>query len=101
MGFFSKLEKLVVDACQTFFSTLVTYEHWADSATEDINGVFGREWVQSNGVTTVKPVLKLVKDDLKQNPTLKDRVQINSEWYKVIEWREDGHGGLILILNKV
>lgn len=100
MRLFSKLEKFVVDATQKIFSISVTYEYWADSVTEDLKGVFSREWVQSNGITTVKPIIRIVRDDLKKSPTLKDRVQIDDEWYKVIEWREDGHGGLILILNK-
>lgn len=101
MGFFSKLERFVVDATQKIFSLSVRYEYWADSATEDLEGVFNREWVSTNGVTTVKPTLRIIKEDLKKPPTLRDRVQISGNWYKVNEWREDGHGGLILILNKV
>ncbi len=100
MSIFSNAIKSVQRIVNDVMGTEVTYTYKVGGST-DILAVFENAYVESNGVQSLKPVLKNVRrDDLDHTPVKGDSVTIDSVSYRVIEPQSDGYGTYELILEK-
>jgi len=100
MGNFKALAAQVVGLCGSVFGDTVTYTP-ADGSPVSINGVFDNAWVETEGVQSLKPILRINLGDLDDAPAKGDAVEISGVDYSVTESRADGHGGSTLILRKI
>ena len=66
-----------------------------------IQGVFDNAWVETEGVTSLKPTVRIALADLQAKPRKGDAMEIAGVNYRLLESREDGFGGSTLILQKV
>ncbi len=97
---FRALGEIVVGLCNSVFGDDVSYTPNGGSASS-IKGVFNNAWVDIEGVVSLKPTLRIKLADLDDSPGKGDEVEIDEVEYRVMESREDGHGGTTLILQKV
>lgn len=96
---FKSLEAIVVKLCNRVIGTSITYTPAIGSASS-INGIFDNQYVDINGVVSLKPTLRISLVDLASAPAKNDTVTISGTTYRILESREDGYGGSTLILQK-
>ncbi len=97
---FKTLSQSVLGLCNRVLGEEVAYTPSGGSAST-ISAIFDNAWVDIDGVPLLKPVLRIVLEDLDELPGKGDTVEIESIDYKVMESRLDGYGGSTLILQKV
>lgn len=97
---FRNIENLVIGSTNSVFGSDVVYDPVTGSNVS-LKGVFDVLWVETEGVTSLKPTLRIRLSDLPQKPRKGDSVTVNSSSYRVLESREDSYGGSTLILQKV
>lgn len=91
----------LISTINSVFGSDITYSYLDGSPDSAIKGVFDNAFVEVNGISTKKPVLRNVKlSDLSAEPVEGDTVTISSVEYTVREHEPDGHGTTILILEK-
>lgn len=100
MSFFTKVEKLVVKKVNRILGRNI--EYFLDQVVDplSIEGVFDNRYLEVSGVVSTFPVVRIDLADLPSFPSVKDKVEIESETYRILEVREDGFGGASLILQK-
>lgn len=99
-GLFPDIERLVVKATNRVLGTTISYTRFGFTAV-NIRGTFNNEWVDIQGTTLLKPVLRTDLAQLAGAAGNQDICTINSVNYRVLEVRKDAFGGAILILQKV
>lgn len=97
---FRTLEEAVLSATNDVFGQDVEYTPYGEDAVT-IKGVFDNAWIESQGVGSVHPVLRIKLSDLDASPGKGDSVSISDVNYRVLESRADAYGGSTLILQKV
>lgn len=97
---FRDLEAAVLGICNTTFGTPVTYTPIVGSAVS-INGVFDNAYIEVNGVSSLKPVLRIKLADLALSPAKGDLALINAVSYRILSSEADSYGGSLLVLQKV
>jgi hypothetical protein len=98
---FSDLSKAVLKTVNNVFGVSISYTHISGSPPAVIKGVFDNAFVEIQGVTTLKPVLKIQLSDLIEEPIELDRVVIDSITYTVLDSQPDIYGATLLILEKI
>lgn len=73
---------------------------YLSGGTSDIRGVFDNAFVEVQGVSSLKPILKIRLEDLTQEPAEGDLVNVNSTDYLVLDSQQDSFGWAVLILEK-
>ncbi len=96
---FKSLGESVVDLCNAVFGDDVSYTPNGDSPVS-IKGVFSNAYVETEGVVSLKPTLRIKLTDLEELPSKGDECEIDSVEYRVMESRLDEFGGSTLILQK-
>jgi hypothetical protein len=97
---FSRISEAVINSVNSVFGSAAEYTH-EDTSVDSIVGVFDNAFIEINGVTTQKPILKINFSDLTSDPVPDvDSVVINSIQYLVIDCQLDGFGGATLILQR-
>lgn len=100
MGF-RDLADTVVGLCNKVFGEdFVSYTP-SGGSPNSIRAVFSNDFVEVEGVVSLKPILRVQLSELENSPAKGDAVTINSVNYLVTESRIDGFGGSSLILKKV
>lgn len=97
---FSNLTNATNKTLIKIFGIPVTYTHSSDDSVAEIKGVFENSFVEVNGVTDLKPTLKIRTADLELTPQEDDQVEVNSTEYTVVDAQLDTHGIALLILKK-
>jgi hypothetical protein len=100
MGNFKALSESVTSLCVDVFGDDVTYTP-AQGSPVSISGVFDNAWFDVDGVSTLKPVLRIDLADLDAAPAKGDALEVDETDYTVNEVHLDGYGGATLILRKV
>jgi hypothetical protein len=98
MGF-DALSDSVVSLCQTVMGKDITYTPDGGSGVS-IKGIFDHAFVESEGIQSVKPVVRINLSDLDDEPGKGDTVTIDAVTYRVVESQKDSYGGSTLILQK-
>lgn len=98
------MKESVNDLVTNTFGQPVIYNH-ASGAISHLQGVFTKDFVEvslghDNPNASLKPVLFIQKSDLAEEPTSGDTCVTDSTTYKIIESKDDGGGGTLLILHK-
>jgi hypothetical protein len=97
---FRSLEDAVIGITNTIFGTPATYTPISGDPVE-INGVFDNAYIESQGVSSLKPVLRIRLSDLAASPAKGDQVTVSSTTYRVLSSENDSYGAALLILQKV
>lgn len=96
---FSSTSDAVLNAVNRVFGTTATYTY-SVGGTSSISGVFDNAFLEINGITTKRPVLRIVLSHLDHDPVDGDTVLIGSTTYTVRDSHHDAYGGSTLILEK-
>lgn len=96
---FKTLAEQVLGLCNDVFGTTVSYTPNGSTAVS-IKAVFDNAWVEAEGVSSMRPVLRIQLSDLASDPGKGDQVTIEGTTYRVMESQKDAHGGATLILQK-
>jgi signal peptidase I len=96
---FKVLSQSIVRLAQTVWGNPVAYTP-NGGALVTIQGVFANAYVETEGIVSMKPTLRINLVDLLALPGKGDTVLVDTINYKVIESKIDGHGGSTLILQK-
>ena len=96
---FDDIAQNVIDAVNTALGKDITYTPSVGSPVS-IKGIFDNQFVDIEGIVSVKPTLRISLADLASAPTKNDAVTISSVTYSILESRVDGFGGTTLILQK-
>jgi Mg/Co/Ni transporter MgtE len=98
---FSDAFDALVNTVNSVFGSTVTYSYLNGDPDSEIEAVFDNAFVEVNGVTTQKPILKNVRlEDLTSAPVQGDTVTINEIEYTVQDSQLDTFGTTTLILEK-
>ena len=95
----------VQTAGQAVFGETVTFTPTGGSA-ETVTGVFDaehafQELLGEATIETARPVVIFRLGALSQAPVRGDSITVRSTAYKAIELQPDGHGDLVVVLEKV
>ena len=95
----------VQTAGQTVFGEVVTFTPTGGSA-ETVTGVFDaehafQELMGDATIETLRPVVIFRTASLSQTPVRGDSISVRSTDYTVIEIQPDGHGDIVVVLEKV
>lgn len=96
---FDEIEKNVVDECNDVFGKEVTYAYY-NASSISIKGVLNSSYVDASGVVINATVLRIAREDLTRDPSVKDNIIMDDVTYKIAEARKDGYGGYSLILMR-
>jgi hypothetical protein len=98
---FARITKNVLTTLNTVFGDDVTYNYSSGiSPASTLKGVFDNAFIEIQGVTTLKPVLKVLLSDLSEEPVENDYLTIDSIVYTVLDSQPDSYGATLLILEK-
>lgn len=97
---FKNAQDAVLKATNKVFGDDVIYTYASDSTTAEIKGVFDNAFIEINGISTKKPILRIRLADLAAEPADTDTATINSVVYIVRDHEPDNFGGTTLILEK-
>ena len=94
----------VQQAGQSVFGESVTYTPSGEVA-ETVTGVFDaehafQEILGDATIETARPVVTLRISDLTKSPVRGDAISVRSTAYTVIELQPDGHGDVVVVLEK-
>lgn len=98
---FRNAQDALIKAAHKVFGEDVIYTYASDSSTSQIKGVFDNAFIEVNGVSTKKPVLRIRLDDLDAEPVEGDTISLNSVEYLVRDHEPDSYGSTTLILEKI
>lgn len=97
---FKTLSARVVGLANKMLGDELTYTPIVGSPVS-IKGPFQNAWIDTEGLMSLKPTVRIALVDLDLPPAKGDQVTIDVVTYKVTESRPDGNGGTTLILQKV
>lgn len=97
---FKTLENIIVKTNVNVFGRIFTYHYLPEVEDRSFKGIFDNAHIEIQGVSTVNPIITLYEGDLFREPSVKDKLTINSVLYKIIDIRPDGVGGILLVLQK-
>ena len=98
---FPRLEKLVVKISTFTLGGPVTYSLLPEAIDLVFRGIFDNAFMEVNGVSSTYPIINVDLAKLPRYPSIKDRVTKDLVQYKIIDVRQDGIGGAILVLHKM
>lgn len=90
----------IIKTINSVFGTSVTYSYISGDPNSTLKGVFDNAFVEVNGVSTRKPILKIALIDLTSEPVEGDTLLIGSTSYTVQDHQPDSFGTTVLILEK-
>lgn len=101
----AELKETINDVVTNTFGQDVTYYH-ISGAISTLVGVFTNNYIEvslggDNAMSSLKPVLFVQLADLPEEPTTGDKCVLDSVEYKIIDSKDDGGGGTLLVLHKI
>ncbi len=97
---FPKIEKQLVKATHKVLGREITYSLQPENIDLEIKGIFDSAFIEVNGVSSIHPILNLDLGLLPRYPSIKDEITIDTIVYRVLDPRQDGVGGCIIILKR-
>ncbi|MDX9731068.1 MAG: hypothetical protein RBT63_04800 [Bdellovibrionales bacterium] len=92
------LDALVAGVTQSYFGEDCTLKQGA--STKTIKGIFAREWVESNGVSTYELTVEFKQSDLITAASRSDEVTRGLKTYRVSVAQEKDGGIITFILKE-
>ena len=97
---FTAIEKLVAKTTIRTMGRLVTYHYLPEATDSDIKGIFDNAHFETQGVSTTSPIITFYEGDLTREPSVSDKITIESVLYRVMDVRPDGVSGILLVLQE-
>lgn len=100
MSIFSNIANALFKPINKILGDELTYTYKV-GGSDLISAVFENAYIEVQGVSTLKPILRnVVRSELDHVPVKGDSVSIGGVAYRVVDPQSDGLGSYLLILEK-